>query len=54
VLELVKERRILVLQNRLFGDIRIRARAAEKAPEVPPEPMPEGLRAEPAAAAPEE
>ncbi len=26
VLELVKERRILVLQNRLFGDIRIRAR----------------------------
>jgi chromatin segregation and condensation protein Rec8/ScpA/Scc1 (kleisin family) len=26
VLELVKERRILVQQNRLFGDIRIRAR----------------------------
>ena len=29
VLELVKERRILVLQNKLFGDIRIRGRAAE-------------------------
>jgi segregation and condensation protein A len=34
VLELVKERRILVLQNRLFGDIRIRARPAEKPPDV--------------------
>ncbi len=31
VLELVKERRILVFQNRLFGDIRIRARIEEKA-----------------------
>jgi segregation and condensation protein A len=30
VLELVKEKRILVYQNRLFGDIRIRARAEEK------------------------
>ena len=30
VLELVKERRILVLQNRLFGDIRIRARPDTK------------------------
>ncbi|HTO22082.1 MAG TPA: segregation/condensation protein A [Spirochaetia bacterium] len=29
VLELVKERRILVEQNRLFGDIRIRARKGE-------------------------
>lgn len=28
VLELVKERRIVVFQNRLFGDIRIRARSA--------------------------
>jgi segregation and condensation protein A len=50
VLELVKERRILVLQNRLFGDIMIRARkedpsaaltrgegdAADAAPDVPP------------------
>jgi segregation and condensation protein A len=33
VLELVKERRILVLQNRLFGDIRIKARVEEKSPE---------------------
>jgi segregation and condensation protein A len=30
VLELVKERRILVFQNRLFGDIRIKARGEEK------------------------
>ncbi len=30
VLELVKERRILVYQNRLFGDIRIRARGEER------------------------
>ena len=30
VLELVKERRIQVLQNRLFGDIRIRARRTEQ------------------------
>jgi segregation and condensation protein A len=30
VLELVKERRILVFQNRLFGDIRIKARETEK------------------------
>jgi segregation and condensation protein A len=30
VLELVKERRILVFQNRLFGDIRIKAREPEK------------------------
>jgi segregation and condensation protein A len=30
VLELVKERRILVFQNRLFGDIRIRARSDSK------------------------
>jgi segregation and condensation protein A len=30
VLEMVKGRRILVFQNRLFGDIRIRARPAEK------------------------
>jgi segregation and condensation protein A len=30
VLELVKERRILVFQNRLFGDIRIRARTDSK------------------------
>ncbi len=30
VLELVKERRILVYQNRLFGDIRIKAREPEK------------------------
>ena len=29
VLELVKERRIVVLQNRLFGDIRIRVRRGE-------------------------
>jgi segregation and condensation protein A len=54
VLELVKERRILVLQNRLFGDIRIRAREAEKPSEAPPEPIPEGPGAAPAAAAPEE
>ena len=31
VLELVKERRIIVLQNRLFGDIRVRARTPEPA-----------------------
>ena len=31
VLELVKERRIQVLQNRFFGDIRIRARRDEQA-----------------------
>lgn len=54
VLELVKEHRILVLQNRLFGDIRIRPRAAEQAPEAPPEPLPEGLNARRAAAAREE
>jgi segregation and condensation protein A len=30
VLELVKERRIIVYQNRLFGDIRIRARGEER------------------------
>jgi segregation and condensation protein A len=30
VLELVKERRIIVFQNRLFGDIRIKAREPEK------------------------
>jgi chromatin segregation and condensation protein Rec8/ScpA/Scc1 (kleisin family) len=50
VLELVKERRILVLQNRLFGDIRIRARPDEK----PPESRPETQGAELAAATPEE
>ena len=43
VLELVKERRIQVYQNRLFGDIRIRARKAE-----PP------TQEDPAAAAPAE
>ena len=31
VLELVKERKIVVLQNRLFGDIRIRARREDSA-----------------------
>jgi segregation and condensation protein A len=50
VLELVKERRILVLQNRLFGDIRVRARPDEK----PAEPGPESPSAELAAATPEE
>jgi segregation and condensation protein A len=50
VLELVKERRILVLQNRFFGDIRIRARPEEK----PPEARPEFQGAELAAATPEE
>ena len=34
VLELVKERRILVLQNRLFGDIMVRARRTENAAEA--------------------
>jgi segregation and condensation protein A len=36
VLELVKERKILVLQNRLFGDIRIRARRDQSEASVPP------------------
>jgi segregation and condensation protein A len=53
VLELVKERRILVLQNRLFGDILIRARKDDPSPplfrgeELPEEeysPAPEGVR----------
>jgi len=35
VLELVKERRILVLQNRLFGDIMVRARTPEPAAPAP-------------------
>ena len=34
VLELVKERRIMVLQNRLFGDIRIRVRHADPSAEL--------------------
>ena len=52
VLELVKERRILVLQNRLFGDIRIRARAAEKPPdELEPFPEDEGAAPAPGRAA---
>ncbi len=47
VLELVKEKRILVLQNRLFGDIRIRAR--RDVPGPAPEALPE-LATGPAAA----
>ena len=53
VLELVKERRIVVLQNRLFGDIRIRARRAEAAP-PPLRPETEGLEEETTGALPEE
>jgi segregation and condensation protein A len=45
VLELVKERRILVLQNRLFGDIRVRARPDEKPSEAGPETQGAGLAA---------
>ena len=41
VLELVKERQILVLQNRLFGDIRIRVRRPE-APAQGPASIPAG------------
>lgn len=35
VLELVKERRIVVFQNRLFGDIRVRARPSAPASSAP-------------------
>jgi segregation and condensation protein A len=46
VLELVKEKRIMVLQNRLFGDIRIRARR-DPGPETPHEEyVPESWRTE--------
>jgi segregation and condensation protein A len=45
VLELVKERRITVYQNRLFGDIRIRGRA--------PEPGPASAEGQPMAAPPQ-
>lgn len=45
VLELVKERRILVLQNRLFGDIRVRARPDERPSEAGPETQGAGLAA---------
>jgi segregation and condensation protein A len=45
VLELVKERRITVYQNRLFGDIRIRGRA--------PEPGPASAEGQPVAAPPQ-
>jgi chromatin segregation and condensation protein Rec8/ScpA/Scc1 (kleisin family) len=46
VLELTKARRITVYQNRLFGDIRIRARPSAPPPEAEPAPAEETTRHE--------